>query len=248
MADLRTRWHQAMLAIAFLTRLPVTGLLPHTIIPLRSAAWAFPLAGLIVGGAGAAVLTLAPLIGLPPLIAAMLALAAMIRLSGAMHEDGLADLADAAGGTSREQRLEIMRDSRIGSYGVLALLIGFGLRVGGMALVPPVAVVGIALASRAGMVAIMRALPPARGDGLGHAAARPSQRAVAVAVALGLAGLLATTGWLAIPLALVIAAAQALVARRARRMIGGQTGDMMGAAQQLGEIAALLALVCLMGA
>ncbi|MDO5703976.1 MAG: adenosylcobinamide-GDP ribazoletransferase, partial [Paracoccus sp. (in: a-proteobacteria)] len=117
MAEPYARWHQAVLAVAFLTRLPVARLLPAHIIPLNSAAWAFPLAGAVVGGAGAAVLAVAVGAGFPVLLAALLALSAMILTTGGLHEDGLADLADAAGGATRERRLEIMRDSRIGSYG-----------------------------------------------------------------------------------------------------------------------------------
>ncbi|MDO5612224.1 MAG: adenosylcobinamide-GDP ribazoletransferase [Paracoccus sp. (in: a-proteobacteria)] len=249
MADPRTRlggwWHQALLAVAFLTRLPVARWLPAQIIPLSSAAWAFPLAGALVGGAGALALTLAVAAGVSPLAAALLALAAMILTTGGLHEDGLADYADATGGTTRERRLEIMRDSRIGSYGVLALLISVGLRVAAMAVVAPLALIGVAMISRAGMVVAMRALPPARADGLGHAARRPPRGAVAAALLLGLAGLLLTTGGQGALLALICLAMQALTAWRAVRLIGGQTGDVLGTIQQTGEIAALIALMAL---
>ena len=256
MADPRitARRHQALLAVAFLTRLPVARLLPMAPIPLTAAAWAFPLAGLVVGGAGAAVLALSAWAGLPPVIGALLAVGVMIRATGALHEDGLADFADGAGGNSREQRLEIMRDSHIGSYGVLALLIATGLRVAALMSLPPRAallLVGVAMASRAGMVAAMRALPPARTQGLGHAASAPPRGGVAGALALGLGGLGAAgfaTGQpvAAAGAAVAIAVMQAATGLRARRMLGGQTGDVLGAIQQLGEIAGLLALVLLL--
>ncbi|MDO5646360.1 MAG: adenosylcobinamide-GDP ribazoletransferase [Paracoccus sp. (in: a-proteobacteria)] len=241
------RWHQAVLALVLLTRLPLAGLLPARTIPLAGAAWAFPLAGVVVGGLGAGVMAVVPL---PPMIAAMLAVAAMIAITGALHEDGLADFTDAAGGHNREQRLEIMRDSRIGSYGVLALILAVGLRVAMLAALPSAAlwlVVGVAVASRAGMVAVMR-LPAARADGMGHTAGRPSRRAVIVALTIGAAALIATAELAGQPLAALsligIIAAAALTAYHAYQKLGGQTGDVLGTTQQLCEISGMLIVLC----
>ncbi|WP_181180926.1 adenosylcobinamide-GDP ribazoletransferase, partial [Paracoccus sp. FO-3] len=148
---------QAALALVWLTRLPVGRLLPASPPTLAQAAWAFPLVGLAVGFIGAAVLGLAALAGLPGMVAALLAVGAMILATGALHEDGLADCADGSGGATRERRLEIMRDSRIGSYGVLALVLVTGLRVAAIAALvaqpwlAAAAVAGLAAASRAGM-------------------------------------------------------------------------------------------------
>jgi len=109
-------------AIGLLSRLPVP---VDTDLATRRgarAAWAYPLAGLVVGALAGLVAQVALWLGLPPSIAALLALAAMIAITGALHEDGLADSADGLwGGWDRARRLEIMKDSRIGTYGVLAL-------------------------------------------------------------------------------------------------------------------------------
>ena len=112
-------------ATALLTRLPV----PFTADRAAAAAWAYPVTGLFVATLAAAVASLALAFGLPPALAAGLVLAIQVIVTGAMHEDGLADSADGLwGGWTRARRLEIMRDSRIGTYGVLALVLVTGLR------------------------------------------------------------------------------------------------------------------------
>ena len=116
-------WADAVTALVWLTRLPLGRFLPGTPVPLARAAWAFPLAGLAVAMAAAAVLLLADTLGLSAAIAAILAVGMQVWLTGGLHEDGLADYADGCGGATRARSLEIMRDSRIGSYGVLALLL-----------------------------------------------------------------------------------------------------------------------------
>ncbi|WJS85817.1 adenosylcobinamide-GDP ribazoletransferase [Paracoccus sp. TOH] len=251
---------QAALALVWLTRLPAGRWLPARPPTLAQAAWAFPLAGLAVGLAGAAVLGLAVVAGLPASVAALLAVGATILATGGLHEDGLADFADGSGGATREQRLEIMRDSRIGSYGVLALIVTLGLRVAALAAlaVEPwlaaLALAGIAAASRAGMAAALGLMPPARSDGLGHAAGRPRRGSVAAALVLGAVALLAPALRLPYPpaawllAAAAMAAAQLWLARRALRRLGGQTGDVLGAMQQAGEVAGLLALTALLQA
>src|SRR5262249_46611727 len=121
-------------ALGFLTRLPVgaTG-------SLAAAAWAFPVAGLVVGGVAALIFALAAWLSLPPAVAAILAIAAAIALTGALHEDGAVDSADGlAGGGDPEHRLAIMRDSRIGSFGVIALVLVLGLRAAALATLPSV--------------------------------------------------------------------------------------------------------------
>lgn len=248
---------EAALALVWLTRLPAGRLLPATPPALARAAWAFPLAGLAVGLIGAAVLALAAFAGLPAPVAALLTVGAMILVTGGLHEDGLADFADGSGGATPERRLEIMRDSRIGSYGVLALIVTIGLRVAAVAALfgdpwlAAAALAGMAAASRAGMAAGLGLMPPARRDGLGHAAGRPGRGAVAAALALGVAALLPPAlclphppaAWL-LPAA-AMAAAQLWLARRAMRGLGGQTGDVLGAMQQAGEVAGLVALTAL---
>ena len=242
-------------ALVWLTRLPVARILPRELPDLAQVVWAFPVVGLVAGLIAALPMLAGLCAGMPMPVAALLAIGAAILITGALHEDGLADFTDAAGGTTRERRLEIMRDSRIGSYGVLALIIVTGLRVMALAALagqgPWFAVAGLigaAAASRAGMAAGLGLMPPARPDGLGRQAGRPGMRGVGVALTLGALALLlpamATDQPLAVwaATALAICAAQLWLARRAMRRIGGQTGDVLGALQQVGEAAGLTAL------
>ncbi|WP_018001213.1 adenosylcobinamide-GDP ribazoletransferase [Paracoccus sp. N5] len=245
MAD---RAGQAATALVWLTRLPLGRLLPARPVPLAQAAWAFPLAGIAVALPAGGLFWLAGELGLPPLAGALLALAAMAALTGALHEDGLADFADGCGSADRARALEIMRDSRIGSYGVVALILGFGLRAAALAAMAPdlglAALVAAAALSRAGMAVGLAMLPPARADGLGRLAGRASAGQAGAAALIGAAllwwpaGL--SAGWLAALLGCALA--QGWVGRSARRRLGGQTGDVLGAMQQAGEIAVLLVL------
>lgn len=233
------------LALLFFTRLP----LPRqdfSGMTLAGALWAAPLAGLAVGAICGAVLSLAGWMGLPPGPSAALALAAGLLASGALHEDGLSDTADGfGGGVSREDKLEIMRDSRIGTYGACALTCSLLLRFtalsaltdGWSAFLAPLAAHA---ASRALLPAFMNLLPPARSDGLAAGAGAITGNVAAVALALGGVALLALG-----PLAALIAVACLAVVFVAfwslcLRQIGGHTGDTAGALQQLCEIAVLL--------
>lgn len=234
-------------ALALLTRLPLPALPDAAFARQARAAWAFPVAGAVVGGLAATVAGLALALGLDPVLAAGLALAAQVLLTGAMHEDGLADTADGLwGGQTPERRLEIMKDSRIGSYGVLALLLGTGLRWA--ALTSVIAALGVwvlpalGALSRAGLPAVMAALPRARPGGLSDSVGQPPQGTAALAAGLGLVCALPVLG--PVP---ALAAALALwsMARLARARIGGQTGDILGAGQQMAELAALIALAAL---
>ena len=171
-------WDDALLAVAFLTRLPVPA--QHDLPPgaLARAGWAFPIAGVLVGGLGGIVVWVTAGAGLHPLAAALLALAVMAITTGALHEDGLADFADGLGAQDRARRLEIMRDSRIGAFGVLALVFATGLKATALASLPgpgtaALVLIGAAALSRAAMVPTMRLITPARNDGLGQGAGRP---------------------------------------------------------------------------
>lgn len=238
---IRARLAELQLAVMLLTRLPA-GRLPEPVPGIGRAAWAFPLAGLVPGLIGAGVLALALWAGLAPVLAAGLALAAKIAATGALHEDGLADCADGFwGARDRVRRLEIMRDSRIGSFGAVALILGIGLRWQALALLAdPAAMIAVAMASRAAPAALMTLLPPARADGLGHAAQARSLPALAVALILGSAPLAFVPGG-AVALAAAMLAVTGL-GLMARARLGGQTGDVLGAGQQIAEIALLLAL------
>jgi adenosylcobinamide-GDP ribazoletransferase len=186
---------------------------------------------------------------LPPLPAAAVAVVAGVCLTGAFHEDGLGDTADAfAGGWDRDSTVRILKDPRLGTFGVLAVAASLLLRVAAVAALAP----GAALAalpaahalSRAGAVATMTALPAAAETGLGasYAQALSRRRALAGAAA-GLAVALALLGATALWAAAAAAAAATLLGRLAVRRLGGVTGDVLGAVQQLGEILVLLAAV-----
>ena len=233
-------------AAAFLTRLPLTA--PEGSI--ARASWAFPLVGLAVGAVGGLVFELTLSLGLTPFIAAMLAVAATMLVTGALHEDGLADTADGfGGGATRERKLEIMRDSHIGTYGVLALILTFSLKVGALAsigdpLLAALALMTAHIAARAALPAFMFAVKPARADGLSAEAGRPPVRSVAIAAALGVLALgLDPIRGVAALLLLVLACL--ILARLSLRQIGGQTGDVLGALEQCAEILVLLTAAAL---
>ncbi|WP_210527886.1 adenosylcobinamide-GDP ribazoletransferase [Rubellimicrobium arenae] len=232
-------------AFLLLTRIPA----PWPATPRGArAGWAWPIAGACVGLVAASVATVALLAGLSPGVAAALALATQAMATGGLHEDGLADSADGLwGGGTPDRRLAIMSDSRIGSYGALALMLGIlirwsalsGLLAGGHAWGPLVAVGAL---SRWPMLAVLWALPPARDGGLSRLVGRPGTPTLVLAglVALGLA--LAGAGTSAFLAAAAVLALAALWWRLVEARLGGQTGDTCGAAQQLTEMAALLAL------
>lgn len=234
------------LAATFLTRVPLPdcGLLPPG--SLARSMRVFPLVGAGIGLGAGLVFALAHAV-LPPLAAALVAVLAGVLLTGALHEDGLADTADGLGARGgRDQRLAVMRDSRSGAYGVLALVFSIGLRGAALAAAPSAlaglgALVAAAAWSRALIPAAMQIMPPARADGLGAGAGLPDATIAATAAMLGIALALAGLG-LTAPLAVLAALAAAWgVVVLARRQLGGFTGDVLGAIQQCAEAAMLLA-------
>jgi adenosylcobinamide-GDP ribazoletransferase len=165
-----------------------------------------------------------------------------------LHEDGLADTADGfGGGATREEKLSIMRDSRTGAFGVLALLFSVGLRAAAIAEIGTrwhvlAALIAAHALSRGVLPAAMRRLDPVRSDGLGAGAGRPDQSHVWVALGLALILAIIGTGLRAgIGAAVAAALVAAAIAWLAQRQIGGQTGDVLGAIEQGAETAALLA-------
>ena len=245
-------------ALQFLTRVPAPRWVGFEPGWLNASARHFPLVGALVGAVGAAVLLAASMLW-PPLVAAFLALAATVSTTGAFHEDGLADTLDALGGSvPRERALAIMKDSRIGSYGAVSLIVVLGARVALMAALcagPWQVVVAAMVLShalgRAGAVALMALLPYA-GDAE-HAKAKPLATAIgpvewmtALAWGGGLVAVGVGAGALSPGRAVVVLALAAGVAllMRAwlRRRLGGYTGDTLGAAEQFTEVAVLLAL------
>jgi adenosylcobinamide-GDP ribazoletransferase len=232
----------------FLTRLPLTYSTPIAKGELSAALWTAPVVGIGIGLIGAAVYGLAAqALHLPPLPAATLAVAATVLVTGALHEDGLADVADGfGGGGTRERKLEIMWDSRIGTYGVCALILSFLLRVSALTnLGDPALVFAVFIAAhaaaRAPIAAFMRLVPAARTDGMSADAGRPPQAGAMVAVVLGFIALAIALGLAAALIATVLLAAGfGFMAWLSNRQIGGQTGDVLGALEQIGEITVLL--------
>jgi adenosylcobinamide-GDP ribazoletransferase len=247
--------------VRFYSRLPVPALPweqnAHALPSFPRLVRAIPLAGLLIALLPAAVLGLALLLDLGPWLAAILAVAAMVMITGALHEDGLADVADSFGGSTREKRLEIMRDSRIGSFGASALFLTLALRIGALATlasridggaVIAVILIVASLSRTAGLMPLVF-LPPARRDGMSQAVGQPARETfwLAAGIAGGIAvvlGALAGLSPLGIALMLVLSGLSgAALTGFASRHLGGQTGDIAGAAQQVAEIAALIGLL-----
>ncbi|MFK7938262.1 MAG: adenosylcobinamide-GDP ribazoletransferase [Roseovarius sp.] len=235
-------------ALGLLSRLPLP-VIDGT--RAAQAAWAYPLAGCVLGVLAAILGALITGLGLPPAIVALVVLAAMVMLTGAMHEDGLADTADGLwGGWDRGARLEIMRDSRIGTYGVIALMLSLAARWLALWMLfeaglwaATAGLIASAALSRATMPVVMYALPHARTDGLSHRVGRVAGATAGVGIGIGVMAALICLGVGAIPAACAAVVAASTVAMIAKRKIGGQTGDILGASQQLCEIAVLFALV-----
>jgi adenosylcobinamide-GDP ribazoletransferase len=210
-----------------------------------------PLAGALLGGVAALVLILTRELGLPLQLAASLAIFSLIAATGAFHEDGLADFADAAGGATPEQRLAIMKDSRIGTFGALALVASVLLRIfcvtvfgrHDLALAGLVLIATGAVSRTLGLLPLVL-LPPARADGAGFSARSdqpPLRIAALAALLLSLLPLLAGASlWRIVNALLLSALAVYGLTIIARRRLGGQTGDVAGAAQQMAEIATYL--------
>jgi adenosylcobinamide-GDP ribazoletransferase len=234
-------------AARFFTRLPL-GAGTFEQGALARAAWAFPIVGAAVGIIAALAYAIADRLGFPPLAASLIAIGASVLATGGLHEDGLADTADGlGGGGDRAQKLAIMRDSRSGVFGVLALVIGVGLRMAAIAALSGEGAVLAALVAahgvaRGGLAAVLAYSQSARVDGLGASAGHPQTPELAASVAIGAGLALVLLGLGAGLAALALAAlVMAGIAMLARFQIGGYTGDVLGAIEQGGEIAMLLA-------
>lgn len=253
--------HQSVVAdvracLRLYSRLPVgVGRDGHSMPDLSRVGWAIPLAGALIGGIGGATIFVARTANLPPLLAAALALGALTLSTGAIHEDGLADMADGfGGGVTREEKLAIMRDSRLGAFGAVTLFLSILMRAFALAaiaergtLLAAAAAVAVGALSRVAGLAPMIVLPAARSDGAGAAAAAQSSAfapgAMIVACGIGLLPWLAGAPLAQAVFAQVVAhGAGFVVAQLARGQIGGYTGDILGGAQQAAEVAALTVL------
>lgn len=243
--DLRT-------ATAFLTRLPMPhpqGAMPQNFVRAHRM---FPVVGAAIGGAVGLLCLGLRMIGLPDLAAAALALGASAILTGALHEDGLADVADGfGGGRDLAAKLEIMRDSRLGTYGALILMVSFVTKLSALATLPDAVVVQGMIAAhalaRGVLPAMSLSLDYARQDGLARNAGRPDAATAGLAFAFALViALLALPLTEALCAALVAGTAALGMAWLAQRQIGGQTGDVLGGAEQLAETAILVLLAARM--
>jgi len=244
-------------ALGFLSRIP----LPDRFFAdhdgsMGRAARAFPAAGVLIAALPALILCLLLAFNADPLMSALLALATLTILTGALHEDGLADTADGlGGGRDREHALAIMKDSRIGTYAGVALILSFALRAAALAAIarhaPPLAagatLLAAAAVSRALMVWHWSALPPARPTGVAAAAGKPQKTARAIALlsaaAIAAVLLLSTVSAVAFLAILAVAVLVALAFTRwVETRLGGHTGDTIGATQQICEITLLCSL------
>lgn len=236
------------MATGFLTRLPV----PHPDgagpANFARAYRLFPVVGGLIGLALGVLCLALRRVGVPDLASAALVLGAGALLTGALHEDGLADLVDGfGGGRDIEGKLAIMRDSRIGTYGAIALLVGFATKFSALAALPDGHVVQgliVAHALARGVLPLLALnLPYARQDGLARSSGQPDPTTTAIAGALSLLIALLSLPWSTALWATVAAAVSGfVVARLALRQIGGQTGDVLGAAEQVAETAILVLL------
>lgn len=263
----RSRWlGDLRLALMLLTRLPLPagGNAEAADGAVARAAWIFPVVGLLVGAAGGGVFMLASHIGLGMASSALLAMGTQVLLTGALHEDGLADTADGlGGGRNRERKLEIMRDSRIGTYGVVALVLVLSLRFtalqdlasnllsisdeldesAGQNSATIIALIAAGALSRAAMAIVWYLLPPARSDGLSAGSgAVPFGAALTAAILAGLIAYAALPGFAFIVACAAVILLALLVALLAWWQIRGHTGDVLGATQQITEVGALLAI------
>ena len=238
-------------ALGLLTRLPI-GHRAAASSTASAVPW-FPVVALLIALLGAGVIAALDYL-LPPLPAAALTVAVLALVTGGLHEDGLADIADAfGGGWTRAQRLSILDDPRLGSYGALALIFSNLIRVSLLAALTPWQALAVLVAahplSRAGAAAAAHALPRAKPDGLGASFLNAtSRKSTLFALAIALLFTLAHTGWWAALFAAAVALGIGAVGVLAVRKIGGVTGDVIGGMQQVAELAVLVVGVALVHA
>ncbi len=254
MPNYRSGWiADIVVALNFLTRIPVQPGFLFDMSALTTACRCFPLIGVLIGGLSATIFLIAYFTGLPLLLAALLCVATQILLTGALHEDAIGDVADGfGGGTTREKKLEIMRDSRVGTYAVVMLILMIGMKVVAISsfenpFLGFSAILAASVCSRGAMVWAMHLMPTARKDGLGAKAGKPALTSALWALVftvliplIVLDPFLASIGLLAAFLAALI------LGFIAYRQIGGQSGDVLGSIQQISELGFLLALVSLL--
>lgn len=255
--------------VGLLTRIPVGWLLPSAYKnssaswPLAQSIWCWPLIGAGIGICAGGLSAVLQCSHIPPLAAAGIALGMQILVTGGLHEDGLADTADSSGGMTPERKLEIMRDSRIGSYGVLALCLAILIRAGVLSSIHSIAlaclICGIAgCLARGAFLVVTKTIPPARPDGLARSLYPLAQRNLTIALAVIICLCILLTVFLmpapltvaylltfiVFPILLALAVAL-LIGRYAQRKLGGYTGDILGACAVITECTIMTALSAL---
>lgn len=237
--DIGPHWRDIPASYGLLTRLPIPVDSDWAMARGAHGAWAYPLVGLGLGLMAMLCMWIAGAFGLPAAMGAALTLALVIFVTGALHEDGLADTFDGLwGGWDRERRLTIMKDSQIGTYGVIALGLTLLVRWHGLTLLLQSGqlwlVVPVLMASRAVMPVMMQ-LPHARQGGLSASVGHPPLWAAFLSAAIGIAVLMTLSG-ASLPALVVLGIMNVKLWFLAKSKIGGQTGDILGASQQLCEV------------
>ena len=247
--SLHRLYDEFCIATMMLTRLPVPSI-TRSVPALNEAMWAFPLIGLIVSAGAASIGSLALYCGLPPLIACCLTLAAAAILTGALHEDGLADMADGFGAGGTAARISaIMKDSQIGSYGALSLILIVIMRVSVLteltysALGFGICFILASMFGRGMAVILCSAYPVSSHASLGRAAAAPPRPALITSILFWLIPLWLIAGSAGLIAACLGGALVLWIGRTATAKLGGLTGDIIGSAILLSETAFLIGLV-----
>lgn len=238
-------------SIGLLTRLPVRVDGEWATQRGAAAAWAYPIVGLIVGCIAVIGMIVSTAMGLNAQVTALIGVATLTIITGAMHEDGLADTTDGLwGGWDPAQRLKIMKDSYIGTYGVLAIVFSLVMRwlllTELVELDAGTTLIGAAMLSRTAMVGVMTWLPNARNNGLSRKVGRPSRRIAGIAVGIAIIGAMGFIGDLAVGAIIVVGIVATGCGAIANAKISGQTGDILGAVQQITETSVMLYLVSIL--
>ncbi|PKO83542.1 MAG: adenosylcobinamide-GDP ribazoletransferase [Betaproteobacteria bacterium HGW-Betaproteobacteria-11] len=242
-------------ALRFFTRLPVPAWVGHDQAQLNHAARYFPLVGILVGALAAGVTEAAALV-LPISLAVLLGMAASVWVTGAFHEDGFADVCDGfGGGWEKAQVLAIMKDSRVGSYAVIGVLLLLLAKWNALVEIdatfePPLLALALVAAhaiSRLASTTLIFVLDYVRDDASSRAkplAVRLAPHELAIAAVCGLAPCLLLPAGEVLVALLAVILVTLLLARYFVKRIGGYTGDCLGATQQLTELAFYLGLLC----
>lgn len=248
-ARIRSLPADTRICLGFFSRLPAGRFAAAPDFSTSASAW--PLAGAAIVAGPALLLWFASFLSVPGLIVAALAIAAAMLISGCLHEDGFADTADGFGvDGSRQRKLDIMHDSRIGTYGTAALVFNILLRVSALAAIIAaghgvIALFAAAMISRSLALWHWFMLPPARDDGLAATGGQPDEQALVIGSGLGfaaLAGVIIFVGAQSVFAVFLAGVAVYVFTRLTQSQIGGHTGDTIGAAQQVAEIAVMIGL------